>query len=237
MEYTGKAFVDAGASRPRIAVHLGVELIPPALLEGLLGRDGTIEAFDEHKQYVIRSFVPPKRTALATLIERAQLLIGVNWLQERAKAGFSADGLVRSFTRLDSATPWLKIVNLPERLFKRLQFPLHEPVYMRVHPPRPSETRMFECLAEFNNGAVVQLSELADSPGPDVNNARLILAPLDAWDRQYLDGLDAASELSALFANEGIQLAPEAPRAPVRLITPVRRHQEALPAPRLDAAE
>lgn len=237
MDYNGKAFVEARPERARIAVHLGAELIPPALLEGLLGQQGTVEAFDETKQYCIRAFVPPKRTALATLIERAQLLIGVSWLQERAKAGFSPDGLVRSFTRLDGPTPWLKVVNLPERLFKRLSFPLHEPAYLRVHPPRPAETRVFECLAEFNNGAVVQLSELADFAGPDQGNARIILAPLDAWDRQYLDGLNAGSELRALFASEGVELAPEAVRPPVRLITPVRRRQNALPAPRLDAAE
>ena len=237
MDHNGKAFVAADAGRARIAVHLGVELIPPALLDGLLGHDGTVEAFNEAKQYSIRSFVPPKRTALATLIERAQLLIGVSWLQERAKAGFSPDGLVRSFTRLESATPWLKVVNLPERLFRRLDVPLHEPVYLRVHPPRPADTRVFECLAEFNNGAVVQLSELADFAGPDVNNARIILAPLDTWDRQYLDGLDAASDLRALLASEGVELAPEAVRPPVRLITPARPRQEALPPPMLDAAE
>jgi hypothetical protein len=231
MDYNGKATVEYNAGRAQIAVHLGAELVPLALLEGLLGPEGAIEPFRDNVQYAIRSFIPPKRTALATLIERAQLLIGVSWLQERSRTGFSPDGLVRSFTRLEGVTPWLKVVNLPERLFNRINAPLHEPVYLRVHPPRPAETRVFECLAEFNNGSVVQLSTLADFAGPDESNARIVLAPLDDWDRRYLEGLDAAAELSALFASEGVALQPDRAPAPVRLITPVRRRQEALPAP------
>jgi hypothetical protein len=232
MEHAGRTNVAGSGGRARISVHIGVELIPLPLLEGLLEDDGDIGTFDEAKQYCIRSFIPPKRTALATLIEKADMLIGVSWLQERSRTGFSHGGLARSFTRVTSVTPWLKVVNMPDRMMKKIGMPLHEPVYIRVHPPKPAETRVFECVVEFNNGSVAQLSEIADFAGPDENNARIVLTPLDAWDRQYLAGLNAFPEMRALFESEGVDLAARDTAQPVRLVSPIaRRRQDALPAP------
>jgi hypothetical protein len=232
MEHSGRAAREVDGGRARIAVHIGVELIPQPLLEGLLEDNGSIETFQPSEQYCIRSFIPPKRTALATLIEKADLLVGVSWLQLRSRTGFSPGGLVRSFTKVTQKTPWLKVVNMPDRLMKKLGIATHEPVYLRIHPPRPAETRVFECLVEFNNGAVAQLSEIADFAGPDENNARIVLTPLDAWDQRYLEGLSAFPEMRALFESEGVTLAPEETKPPVRLVTPIgKRRLDALPAP------
>ncbi|HEY9218799.1 MAG TPA: hypothetical protein VIO94_12160 [Phenylobacterium sp.] len=200
------------------------------MLDGLLDDGGMIRDFDPTKQYCIRSFVPPKRTALSTMFEKTGAVIGVSWLQERGGASFSRAGFARSFTRLSSATPWMHIGNMPERLVRRIGMQVDQPVYCRIHPPAPRSTRNFESVVEFNNGALVQLSDIADFSGPDEHNCRLILAPLDEWDRKYLDGLNAYPELVALFAAEGINLSPQGDPAP-NLITPVWRHlQNALPA-------
>lgn len=217
--------------RARIAVHIAAELIPLPLLEGLLDEGGAIQEFDALKQYCIRSFVPPKRTALSVMFESTNALIGVSWLQERGGAPFSRAGFARSFTRLKSATPWMQIQNMPERLLKRVGIGLDHPAYARIHPPAPRSTQVFESIVEFNNGALTQLSEVADFAGPDERNARLILAPLTDWDRRYLEGISAFPELVAMFAEEGVNLRPQRPPAP-NLIVPVRRHvQDALPAP------
>jgi hypothetical protein len=217
--------------RARVAVHIAAELIPLPLLEGLLDEGGEIRDFDPTKQYCIRSFVPPKRTALSVMFENTNALIGVSWLQERGGPPFSRAGFARSFTRLKGATPWMQVRNMPERLLKRVGIGVDHPAYVRIHPPAPRSTRVFESIVEFNNGALTQLSEIADFAGPDERNARLILAPLNDWDRRYLEGLNAFPELVSLFAEEGIALKPEKGPAP-NLIVPVRRHaQDALPPP------
>ncbi|MET0293480.1 MAG: hypothetical protein ABW042_00565 [Phenylobacterium sp.] len=217
--------------RARIAVHIAAELIPLPLLEGLLVEGGDIRTFDPARQYCIRSFVPPKRTALSVMFEATNALIGVSWLQERNGPPFNRAGFAQSFTRLTGSTPWLTVRNMPERLLKRVGIGLDHPAYVRIHPPAPRTTRMFECVVEFNNGAAAPLSEISDFSGADERNARLILEPLSDWDRRYLEGISAFPDLVALFADEGLDLKPQR-RAGPNLIRPVRRQvQDALPAP------
>lgn len=232
MEHGGTSISDpARRGRASVAVHIAAELIPLPLLEGLLEEGGSIKEFDPTKQYCIRSFVPPKRTALSVMFEATNALIGVSWIQERGGPPFSRAGFARSFTRLKSATPWLQVRNMPERLLKRVGIGVDHPAYVRIHPPAPSTTRVFESIVEFNNGALVALSEIADFSGPDERNARLILEPLTDWDRRYLEGVSAFPELVNLFGGEGIDLRRQTRSAP-NLIVPVRRQvQDALPAP------
>jgi hypothetical protein len=221
--------------RARIAVHIAAELIPLPLLEGLLDEGGAIREFDPEKQYCIRSFVPPKRTALSVMFEATNALIGVSWIQERNGAAFSRAGFARSFTRLKSATPWMQVRNMPERLLKRVGIGLDHPAYVRIHPPAPRSTRVFESIVEFNNGALAPLSEIADFSGPDERNARLVLEPLTDWDRRYLEGVSAFPDLVGLFGDEGIDLTARTTPGP-NLIVPVRRHvQDRLPAPQRPA--
>lgn len=236
MERGGSATKEPGLQgRAAIAVHIAAELIPLPLLEGLLDEGGSIREFDPEKQYCIRSFVPPKRTALSVMFEATNALIGVSWIQERNGAAFSRAGFARSFTRLKTATPWMQVRNMPDRLLKRVGIGVDHPAYVRIHPPSPRSTRMFESVVEFNNGALAPLSEIADFSGPDERNARLILEPLTDWDRRYLEGVSAFPDLLGLFGEEGIDLRPHRAPAP-NLIVPVRRQaQDALPGPHTPA--
>jgi hypothetical protein len=219
--------------RPSVTVHIGVELIPPALLRGLLAEGGTITPFDPKKGYVAKTMVPPAGTALSTVTRHPSVLVGVSLLQERDHSGIEVSGYITSLVRLTEPTDWMRVGNMTEALRTRTGMKRDEPVYARIKPPNPREYGVAECIVEFKNRCEAQLSEIAGSVGAD-GTARLVFQPLTEGDRIYLDGLKAYPEMLALLDQLGVDMVPVRQEPVPRLVSPVLpANRSRLPPPAL----